>query len=324
MKAIVCTKYGTPDVLKLREVEKPVPKDNEVLISIHAATVTVGDCEIRRFHMPVWIWIPARIGFGIRGPRKKILGQDLSGEIESVGKDVKLFKKGDQVFARTGFNLGAYAEYTCLSEDGLILIKPSNINYEEAATLPMGGLTALHYLRKGNIKRGDKILINGASGSIGTLAVQISKYFGAEVTGVCSTQNMDMVHSIGADHVIDYTKDDFTRNGVVYDIIFDVIGKSSYSNSLGSLKKNGYYLLANPGLSQIIRSRLTSNISSKKVIAGTLNEKIEDLILLKDLVEAGKIETVIDRSYPLEQTSEAHRYVENGHKRGNVVLTVDI
>lgn len=322
MKAIVCTKYGSPDVLKLKEVEKPAPKDNEVMISIYAATVTVGDCEIRRFDMPLWLWIPARIGFGLRGPRKKILGQDLAGKIESVGKDVKRFKKGDPVFAHTGFSLGAYAEYICLSEDGLIAIKPTNINFEEAATVPMGGLTALYYLRKGNIQKGHKILINGASGSIGTLAVQISKYFGAEVTGVCSTGNMDMVRSIGADHVIDYTNEDFTKSNETYDIIFDVVGKSSFSRSLRSLKKNGCYLLANPGLSQIIRGRLTSIRSSKKVIAGTLNEKIEDLIFLKDLIEADKIKTVIDKRYPLEQTSEAHRYVEKGHKKGNVVITI--
>ena len=322
MKAIVCTKYGSPDVLKLKEVEKPSPKDNEIMISIYAATVTVGDCEIRRFDMPLWLWVPARIGFGLRGPRKKILGQDLAGKIESVGKDVKRFKKGDPVFARTGFSLGAYAEYICLSEDGLIAIKPTKLNFEEAATVPMGGLTALYYLRKGNIQKGDKILINGASGSIGTLAVQISKYFGAEVTGVCSTGNMDMVRSIGADHVIDYTKEDFTKSNETYDIIFDVVGKSSFSRSLRSLKKNGSYLLANPGFSQIIRGRLTAIRSSKKVIAGTLNEKIEDLIFLKDLIEADKIKTVIDRRYPLEQTSEAHRYVEKGHKKGNVVITI--
>ena len=322
MKAIICTKYGSPDVLQLKDVEKPTPNDNEVIISIYAASVTVGDCEIRRFDMPLWLWLPARIGFGLRGPRKKILGQDLAGEIESVGKNVKRFKKGDQIFARTGFSLGAYAENICLSEEGLISIKPTNINFEEAATVPMGGLTALYYLRKGNIQRGHKILINGASGSIGTLAVQISKYFGAEVTGVCSTRNLDMVRSIGADHVIDYTKEDFTKSSETYDIIFDVVGKSSFSHSLKSLKKNGYYLLANPGLSQIIRGRLTSIRSSTKVIAGTLNEKIEDLIFLKDLIEANKIKTVIDRRYSLEQTSEAHRYVEKGHKKGNVVITI--
>ncbi len=322
MKAIICKKYGSPDVLQLKDVEKPTPKDNEVMISIYAASVTVGDCEIRRFDMPLWLWLPARIGFGLRGPRKKILGQDLAGEIESVGKDVKRFKKGDQVFARTGFSLGAYAENICLSEKGLIAIKPTNINFEEAATVPMGGLTALYYLRKGNIQRGHKILINGASGSIGTLAVQISKYFGAEVTGVCSTQNVDMVRSIGADYVIDYSKEDFTKSSETYDIIFDIVGKSSFSRSLKSLKKNGHYLLANPGLSQIIRGRLTSIRSSKKVIAGTLNEKIEDLIFLKDFIEANKIKTVIDRSYSLEQTSEAHKYVEKGHKKGNVVIII--
>ena len=323
MKAVVCTKYGPPDVLELKEIEKPTPKDNEVLVRIYAATVTTGDCEIRRFEMPIWLWLPARIGFGLRGPRKKILGQELAGEIESVGKYVKLFRKGDQVFARTGFGLGAYAEYICLSEEGMLAIKPANITYEEAAAVPMGGLTALHYLRKGNIQRGHKVLINGASGSIGTLAVQIANYFGAEVTGVCSTRNVDMVRSIGADHVIDYTQEDFTKSGEIYDIIFDVVGKSSFSPSLRSLKKNGLYLLANPGLSQMVRGRWTSIRSGKKVIAGTASEKIEDLLFLKDLIEAGKIKTVIDRHYPLEQTSEAHRYVEKGHKKGNVVITVE-
>jgi 2-desacetyl-2-hydroxyethyl bacteriochlorophyllide A dehydrogenase len=323
MKAVVCTKYGPPDVLELKEIEKPTPKDNEVLVRIYAATVTTGDCEIRRFEMPIWLWLPARIGFGLRGPRKKILGQELAGEIESVGKYVKLFRKGDQVFARTGFGLGAYAEYICLSEEGMLAIKPANITYEEAAAIPMGGLTALHYLRKGNTQRGHKVLINGASGSIGTLAVQIAKYFGAEVTGVCSTRNVDMVRSIGADHVIDYTQEDFTKSSETYDIIFDVVGKSSFSPSLRSLKKNGLYLLANPGLSQMVRGRWTSIRSGKKVIAGTASEKIEDLLFLKDLIEAGKIKTVIDRHYPLEQTSEAHRYVEKGHKKGNVVITVE-
>ncbi|HOI39764.1 MAG TPA: NAD(P)-dependent alcohol dehydrogenase [Methanobacterium sp.] len=323
MKAIVCTKYGPPDVLKMGEVEKPTPKDNEVLVRTHAATVTAGDCEIRGFQMPSWLWIPARIGFGLRGPRKKILGQELAGVIEATGKDVKRFRKGDEVFASTGFSLGAYAEYTCLSEEGVITKKPVNMTFEEAATVPMGGLIALSYLNKGNIQNGDKVLINGASGSIGTMAVQLAKFLGAEVTGVCSTGNLDMVRSIGADHVIDYTKEDFTRNGEIYDVIFDVVGKSPYSGSLKALKENGRYLLGNPGLLQMVRGRWTQITSSKKVISGAAGEKTINLIFLKELIEAGKIKAVIDRCYPLEQTAEAHKYVEKGHKRGNVTITVN-
>ena len=322
MKAVLCTKYGPPDVLELKEVGKPTPKDNEVLIKVCATTVTTGDCEIRRFQMPIWLWIPARIGFGLRGPRKQILGQELAGEIESVGKDVKLYEKGNQVFAHTGFGLGAYAEYTCLSEESSLAIKPTNMTYEEAAAVPMGGLEALYYLRKANIQKGHKVLINGASGSIGTIAIQIAKYFGAKVTGVCSTRNLDMVHSIGADQVIDYTQEDFTQSGETYDTIFDVIGKSPFSRSLKILKKNGHYLIANPGLSQMIRGQWNSIRSGKMVIAGGASEKIEDLEFLKDLIEAGEIKSVIDRTYPIEQIVEAHRYVDKGHKKGNVVINV--
>lgn len=323
MKAVICTKYGPPDVLKLAEVEKPIPKDNEVLIRIYVATVTTGDVEIRKFKMPKWLWIPARIGFGLRGPRTKILGQELAGEIETVGKDAKLFREGDQVFARTGFSLGAYAEYICLPEDGVITTKPTNMTYEEAAAIPMGGIEALHFLRQANIHSEQKVLINGASGSIGTVAVQLAKYFGAEVTGVCSTKNMDMLRSIGADHVIDYTKDDFTKSGETYDVIFDVIGKSPFSNSLKILKENGSYLLANPGLSQMIRGKWTSLRSDKKVIFGAAKGKSEDLIFLRELIETGKIKSVIDRSYTLDQIIEAHRYVDKGHKKGNVVITME-
>lgn len=322
MKAILCTKYRPPSVLKLEEVEKPIPKDNEVLVRIHAATVTAGDCEIRRFKMPSWLWIPARIGFGFTGPRKKILGQELAGEIEEIGKDVKRFSKGAQVFAYTGFNLGAYAEYACVSEEGVLAEKPVNMGYEEAATVPMGGIIALHYLKKVNIQSGDKVLINGASGSIGTIAVQFVKYLGAEVTGVCSTANLDMVRSIGADHVIDYTKEDFTRRGETYHVIFDVVGKSSFSNSLKSLKREGSYLLGNPEILQMIRGRWAGVTSNKRVISGTESPKNEDLIFLKGLIESGGIAAVIDRSYPLEQTAEAHKYVEKGHKKGNVVINV--
>ena len=324
MKAIVCTRYGPPDVLQLREIEKPSPKDDELLIRVHATTVTAGDCGLRSLKFPLLFQLLARVGFGFRGPRKKILGQELAGEIEAVGLEVKRFRKGDQVFAWTGFRLGAYAEYTCLPEDGVLATKPSNMTYEEAAVLPGGGLEAVHFLRRGNIHSGQKMLINGAGGSIGTFAIQVAKYFGANVTGVDSTEKLDLLRSIGADKVIDYTKEDFTRSGETYDVIFDVVGKSSFSRSLRALAQNGRYLLGNPGLSQRVRGRWTSMRSSKRVISRTYaaSEITEDLNFLKELVEAGKIRSVIDRSYPLEQIVEAHRYVDTGEKKGNVVITV--
>jgi NADPH:quinone reductase-like Zn-dependent oxidoreductase len=263
-----------------------------------------------------------RIGFGFRGPRKKILGQELAGEIESVGKDAKLFKKGDRVFANTGFRLGAYAEYSCLPEKGMMAIKPTNMTYEEAAAVPIGGLHALHFLRKANIRSGQKVLVIGAGGSIGTFAVQLARSFEAQVTGVDSTMKLDMVRSIGADHVIDYTKEDFTKSGETYDVIFDVVGKSSFSGCMRSLKEKGFYLLGNPGLSQRVRAGWTSMIGRKKAIGGTVSYRTEDLTLLKELIEAGRIRSVIDRSYPLEQIAEAHRYVDTGQKRGNVVISV--
>ena len=323
MKAIVCPKYGSPDVLQLKEVEKPVPKDNEILIKIYAATVTAGDTELRRFRMPFWLWLLARIGFGFRGPRKKILGQELAGEIESIGKDVTLFRKGDQIFARTGFGLGAYAEYKCLPEDGVIATKPANMTYEEAAAVPTAGLTALHFLRKGIIQSGEKVLIIGAGGSIGTFAVQIAKSFGAKVVGVDKREKLGMLQSIGADRVIDYTQEDFAKNDETYDVIFDVVGKSSFSSCVKSLKKNGFYLLGNPGLSQMIRGRWTSMTSSKKIVFGAASEKAKDLVFLKNLIEAGKLRSVIDKRYLLEQIVEAHRYVETENKIGNVVIIVD-
>ncbi len=323
MKAIVWTKYGPPDVLQLKEVEKPTPKDNEVLIRIYAAAVTAGDCEVRSLKFPLLLQLLMRIGFGFRGPRKKILGMDLAGDVEAIGKDVKLFKKGNQVFASTAFSFGAYAEYVCLPSIYVMAIKPVNMTYEEAAAVPTGGLNALHFLRKGNIQSGQKVLINGSGGSIGTFAVQLAKYFGAEVTGVDSTGKLDMLRSIGADQVIDYTQEDFTKSGQTYDVIFDVVGKSSFSGCMRSLKKEGIYLSANPGLSQMVRGQWTSKTSSKKVIVGTVSYKTEDLIFLKELIEAGKLKSVIDRSYPLEQIAEAHRYVETGHKKGNVVITLE-
>jgi NADPH:quinone reductase-like Zn-dependent oxidoreductase len=327
MKAIMWTKYGSPDVLQLKEIAKPTPKANEVLIKIHATTVTAGDCEARNLKMPILIRLPMRMYVGLRKPKRiTILGQELAGEIEAIGKDVKRFRVGDQVFGTTGLGFGAYAEYICLPEKsamGVLATKPANMTYEEAAAVPTGGLEALHFIRKANLQRGEKVLIIGAGGSIGTFAVQLARYFGAEVTGVDSTSKLEMLRSIGADHVIDYTQEDFTRNSETYDVIFDVPGKSSFSGSIGSLKPNGRYLLANPGLLQMLRGTLMSMRSSKKVIFGAASQKIEDLIFLKPLIESGKIKSVIDRCYPLEEIAEAHRYVDTGQKQGNVAITLE-
>jgi len=323
MKAVVCTKYGPPDVLQLREVPKPSPKDNEVLVKVHATTVFAGDCEMRGLKFPFLLRLLMRTAFGFRGPRNNIIGQELAGEIEATGKDVQRFKKGDQVFGTPGIGLGAYAEYKCLPEKAVLAIKPANMTYEEAAAVPVGGLEALHYLGEANIQSGQEVLINGAGGSIGTFAVQLAKHFGAEVTVVDSMGKLEMLRSIGANQVIDYTQDNFTESGETYDVIFDVVGKSPFSLSERSLKENGIYLSANPPMSQMLRGPRTSKIGSKKVISGTAVQKVEDLIFLKELIEAGKIKSVIDRFYPLEQITEAHRYVETGQKTGNVVITVE-
>jgi NADPH:quinone reductase-like Zn-dependent oxidoreductase len=315
MKAIVYEEFGPPEVLQLREVEKPTPKDNEVLIRIHAATVAAEDPGLRRS--------PGLNGLG--KPRHPILGYYLAGEIESVGQDVKLFEEGDQVFGWTGMSLGAYAEYKCMPEGGVLAKKPANLTYEEAVAIPNGAITALIFLRdKGNIQSGHQVLINGASGAVGTAAVQLAKYFGAEVTGVCSTTNLELVESLGADRVIDYTKEDFTESGQTYDIIFDVVGWRSFSRCKSSLKQRGVYLLTNPGPSSLLQMLWTSMIGGKKVrwVASALKAKAEDLGFITELVEAGKLRPVIDRRYPLEQTAEAHKYVEKGHKKGNVVITV--
>jgi NADPH:quinone reductase-like Zn-dependent oxidoreductase len=329
MKAIVWTKYGPPDVLQLKEVEKPTPKDNEVLIRIHATTVTAGDCELRSLKFPIYLSLAMRLWRGFLKPRgTSILGTELAGEIEAIGKDIKRFKEGDRVFGSAGMRFGANAEYICLPEEkgemeGGVAIKPANMTYEQAATVPFGGRDALHFLRKGDIQSGQKILINGAGGSIGTFAVQLAKHFGAEVTAVDSTAKLDMLRSVGADRVIDYTQEDFTKREEIYDVIFDVVGTISFSRSKRSITKNGTYLLANPMKSQMVRGPWARMTSRKKVIMETASGTIEDLIFLRELIEAGKIKTVIDRQYPLEQTVEAHRYVETGQKKGNVVIFLE-
>lgn len=303
MKAVVCTKYGPPEVLQLKEVKKPIPQDDEVCIKIFATAVTASDCIVRGFNIPIQFWLPMGLAVGFTKPRQPILGIVLAGEIESAGKHVTLLKKGDQVFGWDLFPaFGTYAEYKCMSAKGVLAIKPTNVSYEEAAAIPYGGLLALHYLKKGNIQNGQKVLIYGASGAIGTSAVQLSRYFGAEVTGVCSTANIELVKSLGADTVIDYTREDFTNKGELYDLILNAVGKKKAKLQYKqSLTLNGKHITVDDG--------------SPKVHG-------EDLVLLKDLVEAGAVKAIIDRSYPLEQIVEAHKYVDKGHKKGNVIITV--
>lgn len=331
MKAIAYEKYGSPDVLELKEVVKQTPQDNEILVKVHATTVNYGDLiardfgnvSPREFNMPTLFWLPARITFGLKKPKNPILGSEFAGEIAMVGKDVKRFREGDQVFGYLGQRMGAYAEYLCMPEDGVVAIKPTNMNYAEAATIPYGGIMALNILRKANMQPGQKVLINGASGGIGSMAVQLAKFhFGAEVTGVCSTPRLEYVKALGADNVIDYSQADFCNNGETYDLIVDVLGKSSFSRCESSLKANGRYLLVSFKMKQLGQMLWTSMVGNKKVICALAPEKTEDLIFIKELVEAGKIKAIIDKCFPLEQVAEAHRYVEAGQKIGSVVITL--
>jgi NADPH:quinone reductase-like Zn-dependent oxidoreductase len=330
MKAIVYTEYGSPDVLQLKEIAKPAPKENEILIRVYATSLSVGEVWARnfkaispsQFSMPFPFWLPARMFFGFTKPKVNILGSEFSGVIEAIGKDVKKFKVGDQVFGYRGQNMGANAEYLCTPENGMVTTKPSNMTYEEAAVVPYGATTALNLLRKANIQRGQKVLINGASGSIGSAAVQLAKYYGAEVTGLCSTPRIEFVKSLGADKVIDYTKEDFTKNGETYDLIFDIMNKSSFANCKSSLKRNGIYLLASFKMKQVFQMLWTSITGGKKVICALALEDPNDLVLIKELIEAGKFKSMIDKRFSLEQTADAHRYFESGNKAGCIVITL--
>lgn len=323
MKAIVYTKYGSPGVLQLKEIEKPTPNDNEILIKVFAAEATKADCELRKFKFPVkWFWLPLRLAFGIFKPKKQVLGGYFAGKVESVGNKVSNFKKGDKVVGSTKLRLGAYGEYICLPDNYTIVPMPSNMNFEEAAAVPLGGLNALHFLRKANIKSGDKVLVNGAGGSIGTFGVQIAKAMGAQVTAADSTIKEKMLRQIGASNFIDYTKEDFTQSGEKYDVIFDMVAKSSYSKCIKSLKAKGCYLMANPQLSKMLRSVLTTIFTNKKVIFSFAQESKEELSTLKNMIEKGQIKSIIDKIYPLDKAAEAHQRVETEKRIGIVVLTI--
>lgn len=325
MKAIIHTKYGSPDELQLQEVEKPVPMDNEILVKIFATTVTTSDCNVRNFTFVPKLFKPmSRIMFGFKKPKKKILGIEYAGEIEAVGKNVNLFKIGDKVFGTPELALGSHAEYICVPENSAVVIKPDNMTWEEAATLPLAGGTALYFIKDlGKIQSGQSVLINGASGAIGTFSVQLAKYYDANVTAICSSANFEMVKTLGADSVIDYTKDDFTQNGKSYDVIFDVVGKLSYSKCKNSLKKEGVYLVNLIELPELIQMIWTSLRKGKKAKGGMATTKSEDLVFLNKLYGTGKIKSIIDRRFPLEQIAQAYAYVETGHKKGNVVITVN-
>lgn len=330
MKALTYKAYGSPDVLEVQEFEKPTPADNEILIKIQATNINFGDMFVRNFKavsprqftMPALLWLPTRITLGINKPNIKILGSEFAGDVVAIGKDVTRFKVGDPVLGYRGITMGASAEYLCVAEDSLVVHKPDNIRYEEATTVPYGALTAISLLRKANIQAGQKVLINGASGSIGSAAVQLAKHYGAEVTGVCGTARMEMVKALGADHVVDYSQEDFTQNGETYDLILDVLNKSSFDKCKHSLNSGGIYLLASFKFKQLRQMLWTSFFGDKKVICALSDESLDDMLAIKDLVDTGAIKAVIDRCYPIEQAAEAHRYIEAGHKRGSVVLKV--
>jgi len=322
MKAVVYERYGPPEVLQVREVPKPTPKDNEVLIKTHATTVTAGDWRLRSLDMPFGFGLIGRLVVGVTRPRQPILGTELAGEVESVGKLVSKFKVGDQVFAFTGVRMGCYAEYKCLPEDGPVALKPANLTYGEAAALSSGGTTALDFFRRGKVQRGEKVLVNGASGGVGTAAVQLAKHLGALVTGVCSTANVELVRSLGASRVIDYTKEDFTEQGETYDVIVDTAGTARFSRSKRSLSESGRLLIVLGGLPDVLQAPWVAMTSRRKVIAGPAAWRPDDLRLLAELAGAGAFKPVIDRRYQFEQIVEAHRYVDTGRKRGNVVITL--
>ena len=322
MKAFVYHTYGPPDVLELVEVAKPTPRANEVLIRTYSTTVTAGDCRVRSLHMPTGFGFIARLVLGVSRPRQPILGSELAGKVESVGKDVSKFKVGDRVFAFTGASLGCHAEYKCMPENGAVARMPTNLTFDEAAALSSSGTTALDFLRRAKIQSGEKVVVVGASGGVGTAAVQLAKHFGADVTGVCSTANMDLVRSLGANRVVDYTKEDFTANGETYDVIMDTAGTVPFSRSSGSLKERGRLVLVLSGLPDLLGAPWVSLTSRKKVIAGPATGRADDLRFLANLAEAGEFKSVIDRRYPFEKMADAHRYVDTGRKRGNVIITV--
>ncbi len=329
MKAVVWTKYGSPEGLQLQEVDQPSPKDDEIMIKVHATTVTAGDCEMRRLELPLALSLPVRLYAGLIKPKRiLILGQEFAGEVVEVGQKVRSFQVGEQVFGTTGFGFGAYAEYICLpanpgDADGVLAAKPQNLSYEEAAAVPTAGLEALHYIRKAEIEPGNKVLIIGGGGSIGTFSIQLAKHFGAEVTGVDSTGKLEMMRSLGADRVIDYTREDYIKNSEIYDLIIDVVGKHSVVQRLKLLKKNGIYFLAFARLSHILLGFWTSLTGTRRVKIESAKQTKEDLLYLKKLIEDGKLISVIDRCFPLDKVSDAHRYVEEGGKKGNVCISVD-
>ena len=323
VKAIVYTKYGAPEVFRIKEIEKPIPGDGEILIKIHAVEATKADCELRSFNFAVkWFWLPLRVAMGVTRPKKQVLGGYYSGVIEAVGRDVSKFKQGDQVFGTTRMLFGAYGEYVCLPSDYTIVTKPHNMSFEEAAAVPLGGLNAIHFLRKANLRNGEKVLINGAGGSIGTFGVQIAKAMGAEVTAVDSTIKEDMLRRIGADHFIDYTKEDFTKSGQTYDVIFNMVARSSYSRCVNSLNTKGRYLIGNPRIYDMLRSVLTSVFTDKTAIFAFAGEKQEELLALKNMIEAGKIKSTVDKIYSPEQAAEAHQRVETEQRLGIVVISM--